>query len=271
MLNGENRLGVLSEDLREREGKVTTILATGLERGQAPGVVSLWLPPISTCSLAALEINDGALVERVPPPHPRWLAIGDSLTQGFIVSSPLDTWVHRLARRWHAPVLNLGVGGIRIEPAVFAQSVAGRSYDLVTIALGANHAWQELECKEAGARAAELAALAAAATHRHIAWLLPPWKPFEAGRGPGEFAGVPLDKAAAERLVRVRSAIRGALLPLAPRIQLVEDLSVRDHRLLPDGLHPQALGAARYAEAIASVLTPPEPLSDGETPTGSVI
>jgi lysophospholipase L1-like esterase len=149
--------------------------------------------------------------------------------------------------------------------------VSGAPFDLVTIALGANHAWHDLECAQAGARAAELAALAAAAPHRRIAWLLPSWKPFEAGKGPGEFAGVPLDRAAADSMVRLRSAIRGALLPLAPRIQLVEDMTVHDHRLLPDGLHPQALGAARYADALATVLQPPEPLSDGDTPTGTAL
>ncbi|MBA2482800.1 MAG: SGNH/GDSL hydrolase family protein, partial [Planctomycetes bacterium] len=186
-----------SEDLRERDGAVAVRLPTGLERG-SPRTVSLWLPLISTCAIAGVEFAAGATVERLEPPTPRWLAIGDSLTQGFSVQSPRQNWVHRLSRRWDLPAWNLGVGGIRIEPAVFAPALAVRTWDLVTIALGSNHAWKESDAITAADRAAELADLALAGGHRRIVWLLPPWKPCEDGLGPAGFAGVPLDRAAGE-------------------------------------------------------------------------
>jgi len=263
-VRGDERWESLSADLRECEGRVAVRLSTGLERGAGLAVVALWLPVISTCAFAGVEVANGSRIEAHAPPPARWLAIGDSLTQGFIVSSPLQTWVHRLGRKWTTPVANLGVGGIRIEPAVFGPSLAARSYDLVTIALGSNHAWRDSEATQTGARAAELAALAASGRHRRIAWLMPPWKPFEINKGPTDFAGVPLDAEAAARMVRVRAAIRGALAPFAARIQLIEDLMPNDYRLLPDGLHPQAHGAARYAEALATVLEPPVPVSDDD-------
>ncbi len=155
VLDADRRHEALSEDLRERENAATVVLTTGLERGRQPGTVSIWLPPISTCALAGIELAEGSRAEAAVAPQARWLAIGDSLTQGFSVASPLQTWVHRLARRWHAPAHNLGVGGIRIEPTVFAPALAARSYDLVTIALGSNHAWHDSEADGAGARAAE--------------------------------------------------------------------------------------------------------------------
>jgi lysophospholipase L1-like esterase len=263
---GDERWEALSADLREAEGTLAVRLASGLERGAGLAVVSIYLPNISTCAVASVELSERSLVEPHVPPLTRWLAIGDSLTQGFIVSSPLQTWVHRLARRWNMPVANLGVGGIRIEPAVFAPALTSRTYDLVTIALGSNHAWRESEAVDTGARAAELAAIAAAGRHRRIAWLMPPWKPFESGKGPADFAGVPLDQEAAARMVRVRSALRHALSPFASRIQLVDDLMPQDYRLVPDGLHPQAYGAAKYASALAEVLEPPVPDDDGDTP-----
>ncbi len=264
VLDADRRHEALSEDLRERENAVTVTLATGLERGKRPGTVSIWLPPISTCALSAIELAEGSRAEAAVAPQARWLAIGDSLTQGFSVASPLQTWVHRLARRWHAPAHNHGVGGIRIEPKVFAPALEARGYDLVTIALGSNHAWRDAEADEAGARAAELAAIASGGGHQRIVWLLPPWKPWEEGKGPREFAGVPLDDAAARRMERVRTSLRSAIQPFAPRVKLQEDLMPHDLRLLPDGLHPQALGAARYSEALAMALAPPAPLDDGE-------
>jgi lysophospholipase L1-like esterase len=266
IVHHDRRWEVLSQDLREHEGALTVTLPTGLERGAGLAVVTISLPVISTCAISGLSLAPKSAVERHAAAPIRWLAIGDSLTQGFIVSSPLQTWVHRLSRTWNMPVANLGVGGIRIEPQVFAPALTSRSYDLVTIALGSNHAWHESETVVTGARAAELAALAAAGGHRRIAWLMPPWKPFESGKGPADFAGVALDREAGERMVRVRAALRHALSPFSQRIQLIEDLMPQDSRLLPDGLHPQALGAAKYASALTKVLEPPVPDDDGDSP-----
>lgn len=245
-----------SDDLREREGEVRINLPTGLERGGPLRPVWIWLPVISTCAVAGLRVTTGARV--VPPvlPEPRWLAIGDSLTQGFSVQSPLQTWVHRLMRRWDLPAWNLGVGGIRIEPTVFAPALAVRRWDLVTIALGSNHSWRESDVGGAADRAAELAELALAGGHRRVVWILPPWKPCEEGKGPDDFSGVPLDAATGLRVGRVRDALRARLSSYAPRLELLEDLMPHDQRLLPDGLHPAAHGFARYAERLAERLVP---------------
>jgi lysophospholipase L1-like esterase len=148
-------------------------------------------------------------------------------------------------------VFNLGVGGLKIEPAVFAPALAARRYDLVTIALGSNHSWRESDVDLAAGRAAELADLALAGGHGRVVWLLPPWKPCEEGKGPPDFAGVPLDRATGDRAGRVREALRERLAAYAPRLEVVDDLMPHDHRLLPDGLHPQALGLARFAENLA--------------------
>lgn len=239
---------VHSEDLRERDGDLAVGLPTGLERGGPLRTVWIWLPLISTCVIVGVKVTDGAQVTTAELPAPRWLAIGDSLTQGFSVQSPLQNWVHRLSRRWQLPVWNLGIGGVKIEPTVFAPALAAQRYDLVTIALGSNHSWRESDVASASERAAELAELALAGGHQRVVWLLPPWKPCEEGKGPPDFAGVPLDRATGERAGRVRVAVRERLQAYVPRLELVEDLMPHDHRLLPDGLHPQALGFARFAE-----------------------
>lgn len=243
---------VHSEDLRERDGDLAVGLPTGLERGGELRTVWIWLPLISTCVIAGIKVTEGARVETATLPAPRWLAIGDSLTQGFSVQSPLQNWVHRLSRRWNLPAYNLGVGGLKIEPAVFTAALAVRRYDLVTIALGSNHSWRESDVDTAAERGAELAGLALAGGHARVVWLLPPWKPCEDGKGPPDFSGVPLDRATGERAGRVRASLKERLSSFLPHLELIEDLMPHDLRLLPDGLHPQALGFARFADNLAA-------------------
>jgi hypothetical protein len=245
---------VHSADVRELDGDVAIGLPTGLERGGPLQTVWIWLPLISTCAVAGVKVTKGAQVAPAPISEPRWLAIGDSLTQGFSVQSPVQNWVHRLSRRWSMPVYNMGVGGIKIEPAVFAPALTARRYELVTIALGSNHSWRESDVGSAADAAAQLAELALAGGHGRVVWLLPPWKPCEEGKGPPDFAGVPLDRAAGERAGRVREALRARLAAYAPGLTIIQDLMPHDYRLLPDGLHPQALGFAKFAERAAEAL-----------------
>jgi lysophospholipase L1-like esterase len=246
-----------SRDLREVSGSVTVRLATGLERGKSPREAWVWLPAISTCAVSALTAPDGAFLEPALVPEPRWLAIGDSLTQGFSVQNPVDCWVHRLMRRWDLPVWNLGVGGAKIAPGLFEWALRSRRWELVTIALGSNHAWNDADLATVEPSARALAELALEGGHGRIVWLLPSWKPLEEGKGPPDFMGVPLDRAAAHRIQLIRERLRETLAAYAPAVELVENLGHHDPRLYPDGLHPFALGMAQYAKSLADALDRP--------------
>lgn len=246
-----------SPDLREREGPARVPFATGLERGTAPCRVMLWMPLISTCVFAGVELAEGSVVEGVEPPEPRWLAVGDSLTQGFCVQCPAQNWVHRLARRWDLPTWNLGVGGLKIELGVVEWALDARRWDLVTLALGSNHCWNDPDAASAPDRAAALAERALSGGHGRVAWLLPSYKPCEEGKGPPEFMGVPLNHQTGQRVRAVREALRARLSLYAPRLEVVSDLAPRDARFYPDGLHPAAAGFARYAENLHRALERP--------------
>jgi hypothetical protein len=239
-----------STDLRECEGDLAVDIPTGLERGGAVRPVWIWMPLVSTCALRAVELADGAAAETVLLPTPRWLAIGDSTGQGFICQSPTASLVHRLSRRWDVPAWNLGVGGMLIEPDVVAWALTAHPWDLITIGLGSNHGWSDATMADAGDRAERLATLACATSAARVVWILPPWKPCEDGKGPPDFAGVALDRATGRRMEALRETLRQRLEPFAPRLELVGDLCPHDHRLLPDGLHPQAWGFAQIAERL---------------------
>jgi lysophospholipase L1-like esterase len=242
-----------SIDLREQDGAMDVTFPTGLD---AAADCWIWLPCISTTLIAGISLSDGFAPEAVALPEPRWLAIGDSSTQGFCVQSPTTCWVHRLSRRWQLPVWNLGVGGITIEPEVFAPALAARRWDLVTVNLGSNHSWRDSDAARAGAQARALAELLVSGGHRQVLWALPPWKPCEDGLGPPEFYGVPLDAAAGRRAAAVREELAAVLAPFAPSILTVCDLMPHDHHLLADGLHPAALGSAKYADNFARKFHP---------------
>lgn len=243
-----------SVDLRELSRDAAVPFATGLERGSDPREVALWLPTISTCAVAGVSVEVGSVVEPVEPPEPRWLAIGDSLTQGFSVQCSTQAWVHRLMRRWDLPAWNLGVGGIKIEPEAFAWALNRKRWELVTIGLGSNHSWHPAEAAVAADRAAEMAELALAGGHGRVVWLLPPWKPCEDGKGPQEFHGVPLTLETGRRVRRVRDSLRERLSQYAPALEIVDDLGIRDPRYYPDGLHPFAAGFAHYADQVDRAL-----------------
>lgn len=247
-----------SLDLREITGDCAVTLATGLTPGQ-PRAVWCWLPTITTVAVTGLTLADGAQVVSTSLPQPRWLALGDSLTQGFTVQAPVQTWVHRLMRRHALPAWNLGVGGMRIEPAACAWALRARTWDLVTIALGSNHGWWDRDVATVEERAEALLEVVRRGgpdgAHRRVVWCLPPWKPCEEGKGPPDFAGVRLDRATGERIGRVRELLR-ARLAHEPGLIVVEDLLPRDARWYPDGLHPAALGFAHYADAVDRALGP---------------
>lgn len=243
-----------SMDLRERSGAVAVPFATGLERGGSPRGVMLWLPLISTCAVSGVVVADGSAVEPAGAPDPRWLAIGDSLTQGFCVQSPTQHWVHRLARRWNLPAWNLGVAGVKIEPSAIEWALSARRWELVTIGLGGNHAWTDADAATAPERAVALVEIALAGGHGRVVWILPPWKPCEDGKGPPEFAGVPLDRVTGDRMKRVRESLRERVSRYAPRLEILGDLLPHDPRYFPDGLHPFAIGFSRMADPLDEAL-----------------
>lgn len=242
-----------SADLREHAGELRLRFATGLERGGPTAELWLWLPVVSTVAIAGLTLAAGAAVAPAALPAPRWLALGDSLTQGFGVQAPTQTWFHRLSRRIGLPAWNLGVGGLRIERDLFADAIAAHEWDLVTVGLGSNHAWREEDVAPVATRAEALLAAIAASGAKRVLWLLPPWKPLEDGKGSPEFMGVPLDAAAAGRLERIRTDLR-QVLAAHPEVLVVADPMPHDHRFYPDGLHPTAAASAACVAAVAAAL-----------------
>lgn len=241
-----------SEDLRCVDGDVQVRFATGLERGKALNHVRINLPLISTCAVKNIRLTRGSQIEAVTPHSARWLAIGDSLTQGFSVQSPSQHWTQQISDRMNLRHWNLGLGGLGIDHDVFDWALQAQPWELVTIGLGSNQAWSRSATEATSDAAHQLIDRLDAASIERAVWLLPPWKPLCDGLGPSEYMGVPLDQAAAERLERVRADL--ITVCEARGIAYIDELLPRNHRLFVDGLHPAALGMQHYTQQVYDFL-----------------
>jgi lysophospholipase L1-like esterase len=76
-------------------------------------------------------------VERAPAPALKWLAYGDSITQGMTASQPVFPWPARTARALNAEVVNYGVGGATLRREL-ADCMPETNADLITVSYGAN-------------------------------------------------------------------------------------------------------------------------------------
>ena len=99
--------------------------------------LDIWLPHLCRTDITALEVNDGANIEAAPALPLRWLAYGDSITQGMTGTLPTRTHIARCALALEAEVFNLGIGGAKLDN-VLGQNIPEGEFDLISIAYGTN-------------------------------------------------------------------------------------------------------------------------------------
>lgn len=100
----------------------------------------LVLPYGDSVDFQGVIVNDGATFMPVAAPTSRWLAFGDSVTQGFSASRIDKTYPYLVARKKHWQLLNMAIGGYSAHASQGA-ILAAQPADLITIALGTND-WQ---------------------------------------------------------------------------------------------------------------------------------
>jgi lysophospholipase L1-like esterase len=198
--------------------------------------------------LGATVASGATLTDDTQPPRPRWVAYGDSVTQGFDASHVGTgyTWQASQLRGWE--LLNLGLGGRVCTPGD-AAAIAGLAPDLVTLAIGVND-WQggippATYGQHLGQLLDQVHALRGTARIAVISplWVGDDWKPAGA-RAP---------------LADYRSAA-AATVAARPWAQYVNgpDLIAPDRTLFNrTAVHPNDRGFAQMAEQLATRLFPP--------------
>lgn len=105
--------------------------------GSQKTLFDIWMPHLAHAEIEFLELDDQADPRPAPSPTLRWLAYGDSITQGMTVVNPALSLTGVAARDLDADVLNLGVGGARVVPEM-SDDIPDWDYDVASIAYGTN-------------------------------------------------------------------------------------------------------------------------------------
>jgi lysophospholipase L1-like esterase len=123
------------ESVTAQFGAGTARLPLGSSAGDLPWVVHV--PEGMRPRLHALRPVGGTVAPA--PAGPRWLAYGDSITEGWVASEPGMAWPSIVGRRHHLDFVNLGyAGSARGELATAEQIAALPPADVISIMYGTN-------------------------------------------------------------------------------------------------------------------------------------
>ena len=196
------------------------------------------------------------------PPQPKWIAYGDSVTQGWIASSPAQAWPAIAARKAGLDLVNMGYAGAARGEIVSAEHVAELPADVVTISYGAN-SWTRIP-HNTGMVSEGLRAFLDVVRLGHpdipIVVMSPTVRP-DAEDTPNKL-GVTL----ADIRAAIESATRQRIEEGDTELALIEGLGVINASHLADGIHPGDEGHKRIAAAVGKVLTASLKAAAGLTP-----
>ncbi|MFF1380818.1 GDSL-type esterase/lipase family protein [Streptomyces sp. NPDC058308] len=208
----------------------------------ADGEFTLHLPEALRPALHDVRPVSGTLSPAAP--RPRWLAYGDSVTEGWSASRPHLAWPALTGRALEVETVNLGYAGAARGEAASAQQLASLDADVITLAFGTN-------CWSRTPHSARLLYGTARAFldlvrlgHPDVPLLVvsPVVRP--------DAEAVP--NALGATLRDLRAAVERAALDAGA--DLLPGGALLDAKHLVDGVHPGDAGHAVLAEAVASAL-----------------
>jgi lysophospholipase L1-like esterase len=183
----------------------------------------------------------------------KWVAYGDSITQGWTTTDPGATWTATAARSTGLDLLNLGFAGAARGELPVAAHLAATSADVISLAWGTN-CWAQIEMDPAYIR--ELMRLFLGMVRRGhpetpILVITPVIRPAAEQARNGSGATLADLREALEDAVRTFQARHGdTQLHLLPGADLITA-----DQLDPDGIHPNDAGHAAIGAAAAEALT----------------
>jgi len=223
------------------EGTVRLPGAEGAERA------IVHLPERMLPTVTAIRVAEGAGGSIEPAAaQPRWIAYGDSITEGWTVSTPGRSWPLVIGRRYGIDPINMGYSGSARGEIPSAEEIAGLDADVITIAHGTN-CWTRIPFSTGMFREG-LVAFLDIVRQGHpdtpIVAISPITRP-DAESTPNRLGATLVDlRAVFEQVVHDRIAAGDA------HLTLVEGLPIVDPALLDDGIHPGDEGHQAMADAI---------------------
>jgi lysophospholipase L1-like esterase len=230
-------------------GKVPLFAAEAPFDPELAGPWRILLPLGAHTLVRALYLSDDAKPEPAAPRPLRWLAHGDSITQGAMALSPGMTYVSQAADALGWDALNLGFGGAAWGDAPVAEYIASRDdWDVLSIAIGTNSYRGEQESAADYARTYDRFVEIVRATHAHqpILCLTPIWRAQDADGARNRYGdSIQNYRAAIEGVVSRRQTADAGIYCL-DGLSLLGD----DRGLVLDRVHPDDHGMTRMAQGI---------------------
>ncbi|HAA77858.1 TPA: hypothetical protein DCE37_22360 [Candidatus Latescibacteria bacterium] len=206
--------------------------------------ISCVLPQSAIVEFDAIQLDTDATVAPGAKRTRRYLALGDSITQGMDARGPASAYPIQLARMLDADLLNLGVGGHIFDPDALDDDLP-YSPDLVTIAYGTNDWSRDLtRTQVADVAKAYLDRLTrTVARDAQIYLLTPLWRTNADEVKPGG------------NLIVFSGAIAEAAGSVSG-VSVIDGTTLVPHRedLFVDGLHPNDEGFLHYAVGLRGVI-----------------
>ena len=115
------------------EGKVRLNIGKGAD---AKTRRIVYLPEAMKPEVLSLTAVDGDIAPAAR--QPRWIAYGDSITEGWIASGPAGGWPAIAGRLFELDVVNMGYAGASRGEIVSAEHIAAIKADVISLAHGTN-------------------------------------------------------------------------------------------------------------------------------------
>lgn len=221
-----------------------------LPQRDADSTVELHVPEKYEPRITSLTAIGGAI--DTAPRGARWVAYGDSITQGWTSSDPGKAWSAVAARTTGLDLLNLGFAGAARGDLPLASHLAATPADVISLTWGTN-CWSQIEMDPR--YIGELMRLflqMVRAGHPETPLLVvsPVIRPAAEGTTNGSGATLAaLRTALEESVLAVKEENRDEHLHLLPGLELITAA-----QLDADGIHPNDEGHGAMASAIAPYL-----------------
>jgi lysophospholipase L1-like esterase len=179
------------------------------------------------------------------PLQPRWLAYGDSITEGWITSTPAAAWPAVAGRTCGLDAVNMGYAGAARGEIVSAEHLAELEADVITVAHGTN-CWTRTP-HTASMVAEGMRAFLDVVRQGHPETPIVVVSPIVR----------PDAETTANRLGATLADLRNAIEDVAAErndVSLVPGLPLVQPDQLPDGIHPADEGHAAIAAGVIPVL-----------------
>jgi lysophospholipase L1-like esterase len=215
-------------------------VGTGVVRlDTGPGRVTVYLPHEMRPLPLQLRAVDGNI--EPAPAQSRWLAYGDSITEGANLSAPSRAWPALVARELGFEVVNLGFAGAARGELALAEQMAMLDADVMSVAVGTN-CWRRVPTSVEQMAAnidAFLAVLKQERPEVPVILVSPLLRPDA--------------EATANRLGATLTDLREAIEQAGARqsnVHVISGVGIVTASQLPDGLHPEETGHEAIADAV---------------------